>query len=104
MCGPDLKLVSSSIRDTVAPCTHTWPAYTSRSRSQGPPPTRRSSKHFYNEADPARALGMLEEEMQGSTLGGAGGVVLPTCCEDLIARLRCLLEEECEAQVRDVGN
>lgn len=62
-------------------------------------------RHFYEEADPDRALAMLEDEMSldmeeplepgytrtESSLRTARG----------LAKLRELLEKECEAQVRD---
>lgn len=46
-------------------------------------------KHMADDSDPARALAELE-----SGMGGSGSV------QDQIARLRVLLERECESQVR----
>jgi hypothetical protein len=58
-------------------------------------------RHYYEEADPDRALAMLEEEMSDVTSGG-GGSGSGTHAGDRSAhgldKLRTLLERECEAQ------
>lgn len=65
------------------------------------PMEARREKHYWEEADPATALAMLEDEMAQLALPGDSASPTDEQCRSCqgMSRLRRLLEDECAAQV-----
>lgn len=60
-------------------------------------------RHYYEEADPDRALAMLEEEMSDITSVSSATHAADRSAKGL-DKLRTLLERECEAQARPLDD